>query len=206
MDYRDLKPSDAGTFEKIISIGMFEHVGPKNYDAFMQTTHELLKDDGLFLLHTIGDNESNVSCDPWMDRYIFVNSVMPSIQQIGKSIENRFVMEDWHNFGFDYYKTLMAWHENLPKCHDAPIETEMSRETFFRMWKYYLTMCAGAFKSRHLQLWQIVMSKGNLIGNYEDRPIDGLFYRKKRTYARKSRRRFSTVRCLLVRAASMTCP
>ncbi len=167
IDYRDLKAADAGTFDKIISIGMFEHVGPRNYPSFMNGAHELLKEDGLVLLHTIGDNASNVSCDPWMDRYIFPNSVMPSIQQIGQSIEDLFVMEDWHNFGFDYYRTLMSWHDNLDRCKDAKIETEMPREILFRMWKYYLTSCAGAFKSRHLQLWQIVMSKGSLIGNYE---------------------------------------
>ncbi len=160
-DYRLLNE----TFDRVISIGMFEHVGYKNYRLFIRTVERCLKDDGLFLLHTIGSNRSARTGDAWMDRYIFPGGQLPSIKQIGASIENIFVMEDWHNFSADYDRTLMAWYANFEKSW--PNLKEKYGDRFYRMWKYYLLSCAGAFRSRKMQLWQIVLSKKGVPGGWE---------------------------------------
>jgi cyclopropane-fatty-acyl-phospholipid synthase len=151
-------------FDRIVSVGMFEHVGYKNYKTFMDTAHRLIDEKGLFLLHTIGGNVSRVTTDRWIHKYIFPNSMIPSIKQIGESIEGLFVMEDWHNFGADYDKTLMAWYQNFEKAWDS-LKSSYD-ETFYRMWKYYLLSCAGSFRARSNQLWQIVLSKHGVPGGY----------------------------------------
>jgi cyclopropane-fatty-acyl-phospholipid synthase len=161
MDYRNIK----GMFDHIVSIGMFEAVGYKNFRTYMEVVSRHLKDDGLFLLHTIGGNESTVSTDPWIHKYIFPNGMMPSIKQIGKSIEELFVMEDWHNFGPDYDKTLMAWHRNFNN-HWPELKSKYD-ERFFRMWNYYLLVSAASFRTRRNQLWQIVFSKNGVSGGYQ---------------------------------------
>ena len=162
-DYRDL----SGQFDNIVSLGMFEHVGYKYYKTYMKIVNSCLKDHGLFLLHTIGGNESAVATDPWIDKYIFPDSMLPSIKQIGASIENLFVMEDWHNFGSDYDKTLMAWYSNF-KNNWANIKSAYD-EIFYRMWKYYLLSCAGSFRARKNQLWQVVLSKNGIVAGYNFR-------------------------------------
>lgn len=159
-DYRDVKEE----FDHVVSLGMFEHVGHKNYETYFRMAQRCLKDGGLFLFHTIGGNRSVTVTDRWIDKYIFPNGMIPSIAQIGKSIENLFVVEDWHNFGADYDKTLMAWFYNFDAAW--PQLREKYGERFYRMWKYYLLSCAGAFRARHLQLWQIVLSKGGVEGGY----------------------------------------
>ena len=159
-DYRSLNEK----FDAVVSIGMFEHVGYKNYRTFMKVVYKCLKDGGLFLLHTIGGNVSVKTTNPWTQKYIFPNSMLPSIKQIGKSIENLFVMEDWHNFSIYYYKTLMAWHNNFNKNWDK-LKSGYD-ERFFRMWNYYLLSSAGSFLSRKNQLWQIVLSKSGVSGGY----------------------------------------
>lgn len=159
-DYRDVR----GAFDHIVSLGMFEHVGVKNYRTFMQVVAQNLKDDGLFLLHTIGGNTSVTSTDPWIEKYIFPNSMLPSIQQIAKAIEGLFVMEDWHNFSAYYDKTLMAWHANVVSAWESLRQNY--DDHFFRMWTYYLLSCAGTFRSRQNQLWQIVLSKNGVVGGY----------------------------------------
>ncbi len=161
MDYRTIQ----GGFDRICSIGMFEHVGPKNYFSYMQIAHRCLKKGGLFLLHTIGSNVSQYHPNPWIHKYIFPNGVLPSIQQIGKASESFFVMEDWHNFGAYYDQTLMAWYANFVKNWNSL--KEYYDEAFYRMWKYYLLACAGAFRARDIQLWQIVFSKGGIKGGYD---------------------------------------
>lgn len=153
IDYRDL----TGSYDKIVSVGMFEHVGPKNYKTFMKAVHRCLKDDGVFLLHTIGSNETGVSGDPWISKYIFPNGKLPSIAQIGKAIEGLFVMEDWHNLGEHYEKTLLAWHKNFNQVW-VQLKNKYD-EKFRRMFEYYLLSCAGCFRARHIQLWQIVFTK-----------------------------------------------
>ena len=144
---------------------MFEHVGGKNYRAFMKVAHKTLKDGGLFLLHTIGGNRSVRGNEPWIEKYIFPNSVLPSIKQISQAIEGLFVVEDWHNFGTDYDKTLMAWYSNFEDNWDK-IKSNYD-ERFYRMWRYYLLACAGSFRSRKNQLWQIVLSKKGVAGGYK---------------------------------------
>jgi cyclopropane-fatty-acyl-phospholipid synthase len=152
---RDYRAID-GRFDKIVSVGMFEHVGRKNYRTFMKTVHRCLKKDGLFLLHTIGGNISQAGCDPWLSRYIFPNGMIPSSAQIARAVEGLFVIEDWHNLGPHYEKTLMAWNHNFQKAWPRLKINYDAR--FKRMWEYYLLSSAGAFRARDIQLWQIVMT------------------------------------------------
>ncbi|MBP9841098.1 MAG: cyclopropane fatty acyl phospholipid synthase [Simkaniaceae bacterium] len=161
-DYRDLEEK----FDRVVEIGMFEHVGLKNYRSFMEGVYRCLKDDGLFMLHTIGTDLSNTGVgDPWIDKYIFPHGHLPSISQIGNSIEGLFVMEDWHNFGSDYDKTLMAWFANFNKGW-SKIQASYP-PPFYRMWKYYLLSCAGGFRARTIQLWQVVLSKQGQVGGHD---------------------------------------
>ncbi len=159
-DYRTLN----GEFDHIISIGMFEHVGYKNYQTYMNVVNRCLKDDGLFLLHTIGGNTSHIMTEPWIDKYIFPNSLIPSAIQIIRATEGSFVLEDWHNFGADYDKTLMAWYNNFKK-NWVKIQKNYNYR-FYRMWTYYLLSCAGSFRARYNQIWQIVFSKKGLKNGY----------------------------------------
>ena len=159
-DYREVNEP----FDHIISLGMIEHVGSKNYRTYMQTAHRCLKDDGIFLLHTIGSNRSVRTTDPWIEKYIFPNSQLPSIRQLALASEGLFVMEDWQNFGVHYDKTLMAWHQNFNAGWDE-LKSNYS-ERFYRMWTYYLLSCAGSFRARKNQLWQIVFSKRGIPGGF----------------------------------------
>lgn len=153
MDYRLLE----GRFDKIVSVGMFEHVGPKNHAVYFQKAFESLSDNGLFLLHTIGNYKTSSHTDPWIDRNIFPNGKVPSAIEIATAIERRFIIEDWHNFGQDYDRTLMAWWENFDQSW--PKLQSSYDPKFYRTWKYYLMCCAGYFRSRQGQLWQLVLSK-----------------------------------------------
>ncbi|GAB7023602.1 cyclopropane fatty acyl phospholipid synthase [Salidesulfovibrio brasiliensis] len=152
-DYRKLQ----GEFDKIVSVGMFEHVGYRNYRTFMNVVHRCLKPGGVFLLHTIGANQSCTSCDPWVTRYIFPNGMLPSAAQIGKAAEGLFVIEDWHNFGPHYDRTLRHWNARFQQAWPE-LEPKYG-ERFKRMWEYYLLSCAGAFRARDIQLWQVVMTR-----------------------------------------------
>ena len=152
-DYRDMN----GKYDRIVSIGMFEHVGPKNYRVFMETAHARLAKGGYFLLHTITGNASQNTGDPWLNKRIFPGSVIPSIAQIAKAAEGLFVIEDVHNFGPYYDHTLMAWYDNFVK--GWPVLSGKYGEKFYRMWRYYLLCCAGSFRARKNQLSQIVLSK-----------------------------------------------
>jgi len=158
-DYREAA-REAEAFDRVVSIGLCEHIGLKNYPTFLELAHEKLKPGGLFLLHTIGSNESSTCTDAWMDKYIFPNGMIPSVAQLGKAMEGRWVVEDWHNFGPDYDKTLMAWWQSFDRAW--PKLQHKYGERFYRMWKYYLLGCAGGFRARKLQLWQIVLSKGDI--------------------------------------------
>ena len=163
-DYRDIE----GEYDHIVSLGMFEHVGYKNYETFMRLAAAHLKEGGLFLLHTIGGNRSVKVTDPWLNKYIFPNSMLPSIAQIGAALEENFVMEDWHNFGHDYDLTLLAWFRNFDKSWpELKAANPKYDERFYRMWKYYLLSCAGAFRTRQIQLWQIVLSKRGVPEGYQ---------------------------------------
>ncbi len=160
-DYRDVN----GKFDGIVSVGMIEHVGHKNYRTYFETANRCLKDDGLFLLHTIGNIKSTKSFDPWMHKYIFPNAMLPSLAQISKAAERLFVIEDIHNFGIDYDKTLLSWQHNFKNNWDK-IKGKYE-ERFYRMWNYYLLSCAGSFRARRSQLWQVVLSKNGIPGGYQ---------------------------------------
>lgn len=159
-DYRDINER----FDRVSSIGMFEHVGHKNYRDYMQTVQRCLADGDLFLLHTIGANDNAAVTNEWIKKYIFPNGELPSMRKISRSIEGLFVMEDWHNFGADYDKTLMAWHDNFNQHWDTLRKNYDER--FRRLWNYYLLSCAGAFRARDIQLWQIVLAKGGVLNGY----------------------------------------
>jgi cyclopropane-fatty-acyl-phospholipid synthase len=160
-DYRDVEER----FDRIVSVGMFEHVGYKNYRAYMEKARQCLKDGGLFLLHSIGSNISHVAGDPWLERYIFPNSLIPSLKQMTTSMEGLFTVEDLDNFGFHYDATLMSWFRNFNNNWDEL--KGLYGERFYRMWKYYLLSCAGTFRCRWLQVWQFVLSPGGVPGGYE---------------------------------------
>jgi len=166
-DYRGLEER----FDRIVSIGMFEHVGPKNYRTFMKTVHRCLEPEGYLLLHTIG---SNVTCrvpDCFITRYIFPNGHLPSITQVGAAAEALLVAEDLHNFGPDYDRTLCAWNARVEKAWPELQSAEPRYdERFQRMWRYYLLACAGGFRARLLQVWQWVFSTGNCAEAYR-RPV-----------------------------------
>lgn len=159
-DYRDLDTD----YDRIVSVGMFEHVGPKNYDTYFSVVDRCLKPNGLFLLHTIGSNQTGLSVDPWINKYIFPNGCLPSIRQIASVSESRLIMEDWHNFGSDYDKTLMAWHERFNQAWSGLSSNYTPR--FRRMFNYYLCACAGAFRARDIELWQVLFSRGTEGGMY----------------------------------------
>ena len=157
-DYRELNEK----FDHIVSLGMFEHVGPKNYKSYMKAVSRCLKDDGLFLLHTIGSYYTRHSPDPWFNKYIFPNGVIPSMNDITMAFDKKFILEDYHSFGTDYDKTLMAWFDNFENGWKHL--SKRYGEQHYKMWKYYLLSCAGAFRARNLQLWQFVLSKEGVKG------------------------------------------
>ncbi len=153
MDYREVD----GKYDRVVSIGIMEHVGYKNYRTYFEVVDRTLKDDGIAFFHTIGGNESSTTANPWTTKYIFPNGMIPSIAQLARAFEGLFVMEDWHNFGPHYDLTLMAWYDNFEKAW--PELKHKYGERFYRMWRYYLLSSAGSFRSRHNQLWQVVLTK-----------------------------------------------
>ncbi|MHB8929646.1 MAG: cyclopropane fatty acyl phospholipid synthase [Melioribacteraceae bacterium] len=160
-DYREV----SGSYDRIVSVGMIEHVGHQNYRTYFEIAHRNLKENGLFLLHTIGDVHSLKNTDAWTHKYIFPNGMLPSIAQLSRAVEGLFVMEDFHNFGADYDKTLMAWHKNFEANWDQMKNNY--NESFYRMWKYFLLSSAGAFRARNKnQLWQIILAKNGVLGGY----------------------------------------
>jgi len=159
-DYREIDE----VFNRVVSIGMFEHVGHKNHRTYMETVRQCLTDDGLSMLHTIGNDSSRPVTDSWIEKYIFPNGLIPSACQITAAAEDLFVIEDWHNFGPDYDRTLMAWARNFESSWDEL--SDRYSERFYRMWRYYLYQCAGAFRARRNQLWQVVLSPSGVDGRY----------------------------------------
>lgn len=159
-DYREVDAS----FDCVVSIGMFEHVGHKNHRTYMETVRRCLKEGGLSMLHTIGSADSTRVTDPWIEKYIFPNGLIPSARQVTEAAGDLFVIEDWHNFGPDYDRTLMAWAERFESNWE--VLSDRYSERFYRMWRYYLYQCAGAFRARRNQLWQIVLSPEGIDGRY----------------------------------------
>jgi cyclopropane-fatty-acyl-phospholipid synthase len=160
MDYRDL----SGKFDRIVSVGMMEHVGPKNLETFFNKCISLLAPDGMMLHHTIASNETKQVTDPFFDRYIFPGGVLPSLAQISKAVEKKVIIEDVHNFGPDYEKTLLAWYANINKKWR---EIPNYDERFRRMWNYYLLSSAAGFRARHIQLLQVVFRPMTSRGAYK---------------------------------------
>ena len=160
MDYRDL----SGKFDRIVSVGMMEHVGPKNLETFFNKCISLLAPDGMMLHHTIASNETKQVTDPFFDRYIFPGGVLPSLAQISKAVEKKVIIEDVHNFGPDYDKTLMQWHANINKKWK---EIPQYDQRFRRMWNYYLLSSAAGFRARHIQLIQVVFRPMSGRGAYK---------------------------------------
>ena len=160
-DYRDIN----GKFDRMVSVGMIEHVGNKNYREFFKIAERNLANDGLFLLHTIGEVRSVNKTDAWTHKYIFPNGMLPSIAQLAQAVEGVFVIEDLHNFGADYDETLMAWYNNFNDNWNV-IKNKYN-ERFYKMWKYFLLSSAGAFRARSKnQLWQIILSKNGILNGY----------------------------------------
>ena len=158
LDYRSTTLQRLGPFDKIISIGMFEHVGHRNYGTFFSIVQSLLKDDGLFLLHSIFNE--HLAVEPWLNRHIFPNGMLPSRRDVTRAIDGKFAVEDEHNIGPNYDPTLMAWHENLERCAREGDCPEFESERFRRMWRYYLLTCAGSFRAgTRNQVYQLVLSK-----------------------------------------------
>lgn len=151
-DYRSVQ----GRFDRIYSLGMFEHVGARNYRTYFDVARRLLTPDGLCLLHTIGTNVSRKANDPWLEKYIFPNSQLPSMSQIALALEELFVVEDWHSFGPDYDRTLMCWHQQFNAAW--PELAPRYGERFRRMWNFWLLASAASFRARRNQLWQVLLS------------------------------------------------
>ncbi len=162
-DYRDIP--EENEFDHVVSLGMFEHVGYKNYAQFMNIVKRTLKPTGLFLLQTIGGNYSSRGNDPWIEKYIFPNSMLPSVKQISGAIEKIFILEDLHNFSADYDRTLLSWHKNF-NTHWKMLK-EIYDERFQRMWNFYLLASAATFRTRKNQLWQFVLSPYGVNGRYD---------------------------------------
>lgn len=154
-DYRDAQ----GCYDRVVSIGIMEHVGYKNYRTYMQIVDRCLAPGGVSLIHTIGSPVSESAPDPWTQKYIFPNGQLPSIAQLAHAMEGLFTFEDLHTFGPHYDPTLMAWYRNFT----AAWPTLKSRydDRFYRMWTYYLLMSAAAFRARYIHLFQIVMARSD---------------------------------------------
>jgi len=171
-DYRDLPVKLGAKYDKILICGMIEHVGYKNYRTLLKVVHRLLDDDGLFLLHTIGNSDDTTIVDPWIEKYIFRNSMAPSMPQLVKAIKGLFTVHDWENYGHYYSKTLLAWQENFEKNWEN-IKSLTGKhnfdEKFRRLWNYYLLSSKAAFDLENLLLWQIVMSKMGMRESVYDR-------------------------------------
>lgn len=164
-DYRDIDEP----FDRIVSVGMFEHVGRRNYRTYMKVAQRCLKPDGLFLLHTIGKLLGDSPPDPWLDKYIFPNGELPTMARIDQAAEGLFVTEDVHNFGADYDPTLMAWCRNFEAAWGELEASQRVRgmdSQFYRMWRYYLLSCAATFRARVTQVWQYVFSIDGVDGGY----------------------------------------
>jgi cyclopropane-fatty-acyl-phospholipid synthase len=149
-DYRKA----TGQFDAVVSIGLMEHVGPKNHRAYMEQAARCLLPGGIAFIHTIGGSRARTQIDPWFEKYIFPNAVIPALGQLATSMEEILVPEDIQNIGPHYDRTLMAWWANFDAAW--PRLRDKYGERFYRMWKYYLLASAAEFRARHHNLYQIV--------------------------------------------------
>lgn len=155
-DYREVND----IFDRIVAIEIVEHIGRKNYRSFFELTNRCLSDDGILLIHSSGhDADIAPPCEIFVNKYIYPNGILPNFEIFCKGIHNLFCIEDLHNFGTDYEKTFLAWHENFVKNWHTIRHMYKNPETFYRMWTYALLMGAGLFRARSFQVWQIVLTK-----------------------------------------------
>jgi cyclopropane-fatty-acyl-phospholipid synthase len=152
-DYREVTEQ----FDRVVSVGMVEHVGYKNYGTYMRATARSLGEAGLFLCQGICGNFSRFHTDPWIKQSIFPNSMLPSVAQLTRAAEGVFIVEDVKNIGPNYDPTLLAWEENFRRAW--PRFADRFGERFRRMWRFYLLSCAGAFRARSLQVFSVLFSK-----------------------------------------------
>lgn len=163
-DYREVDE----TFDRIVSVELFEQVGPKNHREFFEIAEKNLTKHGLFLLHTMGHDQTAEmpQTEPWLAKYIFPNLWLPNHKDLPKCADNLFTIEDWDNLGAHYDKTIMAWYGNFVKNWPSISSRFEDPDRFFRMWTYYMMFCAACFRSRKIQLWQVVFSKQGFPGGY----------------------------------------
>lgn len=170
-DYRQLPRLQPEPFDRVASVGMFEHVGRRNGRVFHRLVNRCLQPEGLALLHTIGSARTSLRSDAWIDTHIFPGGRLPSASQLCQGLEGQLLIEDWENFGADYDRTLMAWWQNFADAWPE-LQRDSSSE-FYRFWRYYLLSCAGFFRSRQGQLWQLVLSRPERGGVYRSwRPAE----------------------------------
>lgn len=157
MDYRELKKQE-GRFDRIVSVGMVEHVGREQYPLFLSCAANALKPGGVFLLHFISALKEYPG-DPWMKKYIFPGGMVPSLREmIAASAEENFHILDVENLRLHYTKTLLCWRDNFTQ-HRTEI-CDIYGEQFARMWELYLCACAATFHNGVIDLHQILMTKG----------------------------------------------
>jgi cyclopropane-fatty-acyl-phospholipid synthase len=151
-DYRTVE----GKFDRIYSVGMFEHVGRNSYAAYFDKCYELLEDDGIMLLHTMGWARRG----PWnhnafINKYIFPGGELPTMAHLTQEFTDKWHLEDWHSFGMSYIQTLREWRQKLDGWKDM----DHFDDRFRRMWDYYLCACAASFRRKRVKLWQLVWTK-----------------------------------------------
>jgi cyclopropane-fatty-acyl-phospholipid synthase len=157
LHYKDL-PKLNQKFSKVISIGMFEHVGVENYKTFFKRVYDVLEEKGLFLLHTIGKLHPEKPSE-WIRKYIFPGGYLPALEEIIKAIEDLdFCLIDIDNWRLHYYKTLKEWLKRFEANREWVLKN--LGENFYRMWKFYLTASAVSFKVASNYVFQILLSKG----------------------------------------------
>ena len=157
MDYRDL-PKMNRTFDRVVSVGMAEHVGRRNYQLFMDCAKKVLKPGGLFLLHFISALKEHAG-DPWIKKYIFPGGVVPSLREmLSCAAEDDFHTLDVENLRLHYNRTLLCWDKNYREHMDQI--REMFDERFVRMWDLYLAACAATFHTGIIDLHQVLFSNG----------------------------------------------
>ena len=149
-DYRNA----TGSHDAVVSIGLMEHVGPKNHRAYMELVARRLAPGGIAFIHTIGGASPRMGIDPWFDKYIFPNAAIPTLGQLATAMEEILVPEDVQNIGPHYDRTLMAWWANFEAAW--PRLRARYGDTFYRAWKYYLLVSAAYFRTREHNLYQIV--------------------------------------------------
>jgi len=159
-DYLQFNPDSKSRFDRIVSIGLFDQLGAHNFSAFFQTAKRSLKDDGWMLLQTQGKTQRSGLLDAWDDKHIHPTGYIPRLDEVTQASEAHFVVEDVHNFGADHDRTLQQWHQRFEMAWP---QLRLSHdERFYRMWRFHLLSSAASFRTRHKQMWQLVLSPKGL--------------------------------------------